>query len=194
MNLNLAQQSEKTLAPYVFLENAFSPEECDRVMECGRALALWPGQVSGGDPDNAMRDSSVTLLKPGPDTKWMYDRVFELVSRFNNQLWRFELAGAEPMQFAAYGVEQHYDWHVDLWANKPKNARKLSVSVQLSAPDEYDGGNFEIDQSGAPNALGPRAKGTMILFPSYILHRVQPVTNGIRHSLVAWIVGDQGFR
>ena len=116
-----------------------------------------------------MRDSSVTLLNPGPDTQWMYDRVFELVSRFNNQLWRFELSGAEPMQFAAYGVEQHYDWHMDLWANKPKNARKLSVSVQLNASEEYEGGSFEIDQSGAPNALGPRSKGAMILFPSYVL-------------------------
>jgi len=78
------------------------------------------------------------------------------------------------MQFAAYGVEQHYDWHMDLWANKPKNARKLSVSVQLNASKEYEGGSFEIDQSGAPNALGPRSKGAMILFPSYVLHRVQP--------------------
>ena len=194
MNLNIGNQPEKTLAPYVFLENAFSAEECDRVMEIGRARALQPGQVSGGEPDHAMRNSSVTLLNPGPDTQWMYDRVFELVTRFNNQLWRFELAGAEPMQFAAYGVEQHYDWHVDLWASKPENARKLSVSVQLDAAEDYEGGSFEVDQSGAPNAVGPRAKGAMILFPSYVLHRVQPVTRGIRHSLVTWVVGDIGFR
>ena len=76
----------------------------------------------------------------------------------------------------------------------PKNARKLSVSVQLNASEEYEGGSFEIDQSGAPNALGPRSKGAMILFPSYVLHRVQPVTGGIRYSLVTWFVGDQGFR
>lgn len=194
MNQNIANPPEKTLAPYVFLENAFSTQECDRVMAVSRERALQPGQVSGSDADNSMRDSSVTLLNPGPDTQWMYDRVFELVSRFNNQLWRFELSGAEPMQFAAYGVEQHYDWHMDLWANKPKNARKLSVSVQLNASEEYEGGSFEIDQSGAPNALGPRSKGAMILFPSYVLHRVQPVTGGIRYSLVTWFVGDQGFR
>lgn len=194
MNQNIANPPEKTLAPYVFLENVFSPDDCDRVMEIGRTRALQPGQVSGSDADNSMRDSSVTLLKPDADTQWMYDRVFEVVSRFNNQLWRFELAGAEPMQFAAYGVDQHYDWHVDLWANKPKNARKLSVSVQLNDSDEYEGGSFEVDQSGAPNAIGPRAKGAMILFPSYVLHRVQPVTSGIRHSLVTWFVGETGFR
>jgi PKHD-type hydroxylase len=194
MNQNIANQPEKTLAPYVFLENVFSPDDCDRVMDIGRTRALQPGQVSGSDADNSMRDSSVTLLKPDADTQWMYDRVFDVVSRFNNQLWRFELAGAEPMQFAAYGVDQHYDWHVDLWANKPKNARKLSVSVQLNASEEYEGGSFEVDQSGAPNAIGPRAKGAMILFPSYVLHRVQPVTSGIRHSLVTWFVGETGFR
>ena len=64
MNQDISNQPEKTLAPYVFLENVFSPDDCDRVMNIGRARALQPGQVSGADADNSVRDSSVTLLKP----------------------------------------------------------------------------------------------------------------------------------
>ena len=111
----------------------------------------------------------------------------------NRQHWGFELAGSERLQFSAYGPGEHYDWHIDLGAQHHFAQRKISISIQLNDPAEYDGGDLEVSID-SDNKLCARSKGAVILFPSYALHRVTPVTRGTRYSLVAWIVGATPFR
>ncbi len=123
----------------------------------------------------------------------MLERVAQVVNKFNAELWGFELAGAERLQFSAYRPGEYYDWHMDLGARGAFALRKLSVSVQLNDPSEYEGGDIEVS-IGTATSRANRALGTVILFPGYAMHRVLPVTRGVRYSLVAWIVGNQPFR
>ena len=73
--------------------------------------------------------------------------------------------------------------------------RKLSMTVSLTNPDEYEGGDLEFDFRNQDEASQPRIceeirpKGSVIVFPSFVWHRVKPVTKGIRHSLVCWNLG-----
>ena len=177
----------------------FSPEDCRRILEIGQAKPAMAGVVqrAQGEPNAsyeqaAARDSSVTFLDLGPETEWIYQRLFAIAKDANGQNWRFELAGSERLQLARYGPAQHYDWHMDLASRGPNSFRKLSLTVQLSAPGDYEGGDleFKLDEGTTKT---PRDQGIVTLFPSYVLHRVAPVTAGVRYSLVHWLRGTRPF-
>jgi PKHD-type hydroxylase len=87
----------------------------------------------------------------------------------------------------AYGAEGRYDWHIDV-GPESLSIRKLSFVVQLTAPEDYDGGDLEL-MAGLPAQFGVRDQGTMVCFPSYVLHRVRPVERGLRRTLVGWVSG-----
>ena len=96
------------------------------------------------------------------------------------------------VQFTEYSAtkEQHYSWHHDInWTQDSGYDRKLSVSIQLSDPDEYDGGDLEFKIFKTPEDY--RKQGSVIVFPSYLEHQVTPVTKGTRYSLVSWIEGPR---
>lgn len=104
-------------------------------------------------------------------------------------MWKFNVIGfGEDIQISEYNEEDngHYDWHMDVGELSPY--RKISISVQLSDPKPYEGGDLLIFNSKNYKKL-PNSKGTAILFPSYLLHKVTKVTKGTRKSLVIWITG-----
>ena len=162
---------------------AFTPAECAQVL-AGRRRA-GDGAVIGTTDAAPVRRSAVSWLPRDPSTEWLYQRVNALLQQLNDRFWRAELADLEVLQLARYGVGDHYDWHIDLGPGRA-TLRKLSVSVQLSAPQSYDGGDLEF-----PDVVGPvtRAQGAAVVFPSYLRHRVTPITRGERWSLVGWFVG-----
>ena len=104
----------------------------------------------------------------------------------------FNTTYLESIQYTIYeSGGDHYDWHMDTFLETP-NAyhRKLSVTVQLSNSNEYTGGDFELND-GTGNTLPNdiRDRGTVLVFPSFLMHRVTPVTQGTRETLVAWFEG-----
>jgi PKHD-type hydroxylase len=109
-------------------------------------------------------------------------------------MWKFNVTCVkENLQFSEYtadkegGKNGQYDWHMD-FSGGPSSTRKLSMSIQLSDSSEYEGGDLELMMHR--NIIkAPRDKGTVIFFPSYITHRVTPITSGTRHSLVSWFHG-----
>ena len=120
---------------------------------------------------------------------WNYARVA------NRNAFGFDINYLKNIQFTTYNASDSgkYDWHHDtFWGNDSSYDRKLSVVIQLSDPEEYDGGLFEVDnQYEQPNAEDLSAKGTVLVFPSFIPHRVTELTSGVRKSLVAWIEGPK---
>jgi PKHD-type hydroxylase len=110
--------------------------------------------------------------------------------QINAEFYSFDLFGLEPgFQYTIYdGAEGgHYDWHVDLGGHDVE-FRKISLSLQLTDPSDYQGCDL-ILQAGSGPFGAERARGTLIAFPSYVLHRVTPIQAGIRKSLVIWVAG-----
>ena len=103
--------------------------------------------------------------------------------------WRFDITGFnEDLQYTRYNDDSsYYGWHIDGQVKSDNPPRKLSMTIQLSDPSEYEGGDFQIN--GSQLHTLPKQKGLSILFPSYTLHQVTPVTKGIRRSLVVWLCG-----
>lgn len=188
---------------FVFKPAAFPANFCDRVIEEGEKLKILTGATLGlkgklGTNTEA-RDSKLAFFDLEKQHQWLYDAVLEYVFAANKQHWRFNIAACEAMQYTTYEAGQFYGWHVDQHSDPyPDGAfqgmtRKLSITVQLSDGENYDGGDFEIrdycDYDSVQKIDGIRPRGSVLVFPSFLMHRVTPVTRGVRRSLVCWIVG-----
>jgi PKHD-type hydroxylase len=174
---------------WAWKKDSFDPDERRRIVEMGEALAREPGTVGGDGPgvDEAWRISELSWIPWSPESDWIYQRLADVAQELNERYWQAELAGfAEDLQFTRYdGARQgHYDWHQDVGAGR-LSIRKLSLVTLLC--DGFEGGALELAADrGGPVPLEP---GMTVVFPAYELHRVRPVTAGLRRSLVSWVSG-----
>jgi len=177
---------------YAFWEGAFTPEECDRVSEIAKKHTPLEGVIfskSGQTKDHDTRKSTIAFLSPD-NLEWFYHKLSHYIVDLNNRFFRFDLWGLfENIQYTQYvAPDGKYDSHIDKATGA--QIRKLSIVVQLSDSNDYEGGDLEILISGESKPIKmKREKGTLIVFPSYTLHRVAPITNGVRNSAVAWVTG-----
>ena len=122
---------------------------------------------------------------------WLYDFLSTLSLNANDMLWKFNLHTIlDSIQYTEYYEGGgHYDWHVDI-GPYPINSRKISMSILLSDPSEYEGGDTRLITAKDP-FTSPKEKGTITFFPSYTLHDVTAITKGTRKALVGWILGPR---
>ncbi len=179
-----------TIARIAVMPSVFDADVCARIRALVEDRPPAQGKVGTAVADNPrMRRSDIWVLPPNEDTAFIFEPIRDVVLRLN-QGYGFELQGfAEGCQIARYrdGEAGHYDWHIDLGTGVASR-RKLSCSVQLSAASDYEGGDLDFHLSGL-NRESIRAQGTLVAFPSYLEHRVAPVTRGTRFSLVVWVEG-----
>ena len=174
---------------WAYWDNAFSPKECKKIIEIGETVGLKRGKVNATkEGDSDARKSKVSWLYPSDDMTWAYRRVTDMVLSLNETYFKFDLFGmVEGFQFTKYEAPDNlYKLHMDKHFNGI--IRKLSVTIQLSDPKSYEGGELAFQFCNFPD-VAPKELGKLICFPSYIVHEVRPVTKGTRYSLVAWISG-----
>ena len=150
-----------------------------------------------------------------PTTHWLGGFIWHYVERANRENFLYDLrcVDGENMQYTRYGEGQFYSWHNDAGLSgqyKPVNVvssteglgedfvnenvemiRKLSFVMQLSDPDDYEGGNLQLLDEAGQSYIAPRQRGTVILFDSRTQHRVLKVTKGVRKSIVGWTIGPR---
>lgn len=148
------------------------------------------GTLRGGTIDEDMRRSGVCWVS----SPFWVNLFFDIILRANQESQlNYNIVGVEDLQLTRYvAPDGHYDFHIDGDGHTRKNAddvvRKLSMSCLLTDPKEFEGGKFQC-QNGAEPYDVELNKGDIVIFPSYTLHRVSPVTKGERYSLVAWANG-----
>ena len=202
-----------------FFQSVIPIKVCDDIVNYGLALkerevqALTGGFGRDRDLDKypltkkeltdlkKKRDSNIVWL----DDTWIYKEIHPYIHQANsNAGWNFDWDYSEACQFTIYKKKQYYDWHCDSW-DKPYmvdgptkgKIRKLSVTVSLTDPKEYKGGELEFDFRNEDPDKKPDIrscteilpKGSLVVFPSFVWHRVKPVTKGVRYSLVIWNLG-----
>lgn len=169
-----------------------SEEKCNQIL--GDFLLEKPvvASIDKRVKDNKKRDTLVHPVPQNEKSEWLYRDIADRVGRYNQFGYQFHLSGMySDLQLLEYKEGGHYDWHVDIGSGEA-SLRKLSVIIQLSPPDSYEGGDV-IFNTGTEFTL-PRKQGTLAIFPSYVLHKVTPVTKGKRYALVAWIQGHERFK
>jgi len=144
----------------------------------------------------AYRESNIKWIPFENKFMYLYNKCEGMINNENSFSWKFNIKNTiERFQYTEYhgNVKGHYNWHVDLGPGVP-SYRKLSLSIQLSDPNEYVGGDLQVFDANVDSPFPyrdvPRKKGSAILFPSFTPHRVTPVTKGVRKSLVWWVGGE----
>jgi len=196
---------------YWYFQSAIPERICDDIVRYGKEqekqMAVTGNkqleELSEEDLKNVQkkRKSDVVWMQD----RWIYNEIQPYINTANvNAGWNFDWDWSESCQFTEYKKGQFYDWHCDSYEepyNNPENLnthgkyRKLSMTISLSDPSEYKGGDLEFDFRNTDEVSQPRiceeirAKGSVVVFPSFVWHRVTPVTKGTRHSLVCWNLG-----
>ena len=202
---------------YYYFKNALTPRFCDELINYGNLqkeqLALTGGYQEKIEKNKNLSKKELNDLKQKRDSNvvwlndtWIYKEIHPYVNMANKEAdWNFQWDWSESCQFTKYKLNQYYDWHCDSWEtpyncpedlNRHGKIRKLSVTCSLSDPKDYEGGELEFDfRNTDPDKPSIRKcaeiseRGSIVVFPSHVWHRVKPVTKGVRYSLVIWNLG-----
>lgn len=207
---------ERDNQAWCMTEGVFTPPELDHILalkdrippEEGRIGAQAPGKSSVGfktltgesvqvssSSAERVRQSTVRWIHPAPELEWLFQRVEEVATQLNDQFFHLGLDGFKSIQLTEYrgDASGRYGAHVDVGygLGSPSRRRKLSFAMQLSSPDDYEGGDFQLYSKSLTPETMKRGRGVITVFRSHVLHEVTPVTSGVRDSLVAWIEGPE---
>jgi len=180
----------KFLPAYVSPDSHLTEEDCLAIIESYNTKTKRAGITSRGNRNASIRTTSAIGINLA-DSIEVTDCITEC-HLINNRRWNYEVEGKEEVQFMKYEVNGHYDWHIDIGSDK-HNKRKLSFVIPLSDPDDYEGGELIIKTSSKDTSI-PLKKGTIILFPAFMLHKVTPVTKGTRCIIAGWLTGKEPLR
>ena len=196
-----------------YFKSAVPTHICDDIIKYGLQTREEMA-ITGGYGNQKLNQRQVKDLKKKRDSNivwisenWIYKELHPYIHQASvNAGWNFQWNHSEACQFTKYNKGQYYDWHCDSWEgsyNKPNDPnshgkiRKLSVTLSLSNEKDYKGGELEFDfrnmdpdkKRNTRICKEIRPKGSMVVFPSFLWHRVRPVTKGSRYSLVIWNLG-----
>jgi PKHD-type hydroxylase len=174
-------------------KNIFNNGEIEKIIELGEsglhATVLGPADTFDPSGQSARDCSTSFLYSSDPANAWLFAKLAELINDANKNFYHYDLSMIETLQFTKYVAPgQHYKKHVDILARSNGGQRKISFTVQLSDSADYDGGDL-IPHVTEETSTVSKEKGTIHLFPSYMMHEVTPVTRGVRYSLVGWVLG-----
>lgn len=179
-------------------DGLFSDQEVDKIVEYCYAQERMVAQVSEKGLIDTARKSKVSFIHRQDQSSWIFDRINGAIDTVNEQFYNFDLNGYSAIQYSEYHGDESgkYDFHMDTFLGEEgKNfeMRKLSLVMMLNTPGvDFQGGEFQINKGQEKDAESiEMIKGRMIFFPSFLIHRVAPVTQGIRKSLVIWVTGPK---
>ena len=186
---------------YWWFDKGVTEEFCNKIIELGDSKTKQQGTLQDNKLNIQTRKSDIVWL----NEKWIYDKMWLYANTANeNAGWNFEIDWCEQAQYTVYGENQYYGWHMDQFnepyeksdPNHNGKIRKISMSLQLTEGTDYDGGELEFCSDNLPGRDREfvmcdhvKNKGTLIFFPSFLFHRVKPITRGVRKSLVIWFIG-----
>lgn len=169
------------------IKNAVDDKFIQSIIDVGESQKLEEASIGGkSNTSNNIRSTKISWIMDKTILLTLKDKMLEINKSKN---WNYDVTDMFPFQYSVYHENDHYDWHVDTGsAYLKQKERKISFSLILN--DNYEGGELEFKDSNKNMSLDLN-KGDMVTFPSFLEHRVKPVLNGTRISLVGWMVGPK---
>ncbi len=186
---------------HIYFDDVFNEEEIARIVEyCEKQEFLTATVGSDKSLNETIRKSNVNFHNPNEENNWIFERLNWAIEKMNDDFYNFDLNGYDFFQYSQYKSSQlgKYDLHIDMFMGdelptSTTGTRKLSLTFLLSEPNvDFEGGDFQITRGSENHAQTiEMKKGRIIAFPSFVLHRVTPVTKGERKSIVVWVEGPK---
>jgi PKHD-type hydroxylase len=187
---------------YWYFDKALSNTICDTIIKLGKNNKFDKGKIGGDGYNKKIRNSNITWL----NDKWLYRYIHPYLNIANkNAGWNYQWNYSEDFQLTKYKKNQFYDWHKDSWDKPYQNhkvtnfngrIRKLSAICSLVEPKDFKGGELlfqprdQRDPTIVQECKEILPRGSIVVFPSFVYHKVNPVTKGTRYSLVSWHLGE----
>jgi len=204
----------KEIRPVYWVDNFLSNEDIDKILKYAEEINSVPAKIGGNIQDEKkkpftsdyhiknpdignvprIRQSILKWIELNPDTNWLYKKLIPQIHKVNQENFDYILKFVENLQLTEYNGNQQgfYSKHNDCDSSSRLenfvDIRKLSFSIQLTSPEEYEGGELILYMNDK-EFIASKTKGTIIFFQSNILHEVKPVKKGTRHALVSWVQG-----
>lgn len=196
---NNPQYRQFAIPSLMSVNDAFTDDQINDIVSYCKSNVLEKALTMGQDDkqENAIRKSQAKFYHYNEETSWIFNRLNEVIEHVNSNCFNFDLNGYESFQYTEYKKNGQYNFHTDMAelfdpkTNADTEPRKLSLSLILNEPGkDYEGGEFETQTSDKITTHESK-KGRIFVFPSYIVHRVSPITKGTRKSLVVWVKGPK---
>lgn len=180
--------------PWAFKHDIFNAEQLKEIIKYCGTLPKAKGAIGDNKVDEKIRSSQLAWVSPYPESQWFFDVISAEIEALNNVFYRYDLWGYPNLQYTEYSGKSKgkYDFHMDMGLGEGHDQsvhRKLSAVLLLN--DRFKGGKFQMTSNGTNIIEAEMRPGTLIVFPSFMLHRVTPVTSGCRKTLVAWVLGPK---
>lgn len=185
-----------TTQPFCCWNNLFTDDELIKIQDIVSDNELQDSTISNHETEYEVRKSKINFHTRNENTSWIFDRFNFIVDQTNNDVYQFNLWGYDSFQYSEYHSDDdgHYNWHQDLaFGGLDYTSRKLSLVLLLNDPTtDFSGGEFQV-HFGNNNMESTISfdKGGVVLFPSFLNHRVAKVTSGIRKSITLWVTGPK---
>ena len=185
---------------WCYFKSYFSKQQCEEIINLGMQQPSQDALVGlngSAVTDDANRRSTIRFLpKNEPQFKPLFEELWKTAIQANHDFFNVHITKLDFVQLAEYDYQyqgEYKDHHDVFWLNNdPFYHRKLSCIIQLSDPDDYVGGDFEMGNHITPLPREDcRLQGTVIYFPSFLVHRATPVIRGTRYSIAAWFDGPK---
>jgi PKHD-type hydroxylase len=181
--------------PYYIWNKCADDETVQKFIEVGESLAQIDARIGSGGENSALnasvRVSTLSWIHHNEQSKELYDFIVDKIDRINYHHYGMALTGMESIQYTRYPIGGHYKFHNDIIHKTENSMRKLSIVIALSPADAYDGGELLLMPHGENPTKLKLERGDLIAFPSYIPHKVNPVTAGHRITAVTWVYGPK---
>ena len=184
--------------PIWFFDSALSPDDCDKIIQEGKKISTIDAKINSQKGRELVPEHRNGKISFFSKDSFVHSIFTDYILRANIEAsWNFNIRGKGGIQFTTYSKGDFYKWHKDCSYKETEPHRKLSVTVQLTRPEEYEGGQLEFKlfnyykEEILKTSPKINNRGTVIVFPSMVWHQVTPVTKGTRYSLVQWYEGPQ---
>ena len=195
--------------PMFMVDNGYITEsDCDLITAIMGNKPLGVGEqfdAYANDPLNQRNAKTHFINQPDNETSWIYEKLNTIISYYNDVYYGFDLTGYDYLQYTEYEPGGKHEFHMDMALDTNpgvmknidylvnENLRKLTVVLVLNRPGiDYVGGDFQLNHFSENHPITvPAQKGTVMMIPSYMLHRVTPVISGVRKTLVSWVIGPK---
>ena len=193
----LSFENDFNSVQFLNMPNFLTKEECEIIIDYANKQKKIAAKIGINTLDSKTRSNNISWLSMTKDRSlgWLYNKIAKAVYEANKNVYNFHIIGlTEDIQFTEYcEIDDHYKWHTDCGG---ANVRKISLSIQLSDPKDYEGCELQFahihnDDADKKNDDATKQQGSIIIFPSYLTHRVTPLKSGKRYSLVNWIGGNK---